>query len=85
MACAEDLILKAISHATVAGALRAYGRTDERSAAGLNKAADQHSLLAERALTEWADAVVTLAGPPLAERILQFEAREGGREAAPLR
>jgi hypothetical protein len=82
MACAEDLILKAISHATVAGALRAYGRTDERSAAGLNKAADFHSRAATRLLDEWTEGVVAVAGPPLAERIASWG---GGLRTAPAR
>lgn len=53
MACDETPVLRAIMHAAVAGGCRIFGRTDERAASGLNRAADFHSRKAATFLNDW--------------------------------
>lgn len=50
----EDLVLRAIRHGAVAGGLVMLSRADERVRRGLARAAEHHSALAGRMLTEWA-------------------------------
>lgn len=50
----DDLILKAITHARVAGGCRFHARKNPDAARGLVKAADKHSADARTLLTEWA-------------------------------
>ena len=55
MPCGNDLILRAITHGAVAGGCRIWGRRDDRTASGLNRAAGYHSARAATLIAEWLD------------------------------
>ena len=78
----DDLILKAITHAAVAGGCRIWARRDERVARGMNQCADDQSGLAATCLDQWlkgcdqGDFDAVLVAPSTAERGLRAPGRK---------
>ena len=58
----DDMILKAIQHACVAGGCRFHARKNQGAARGLVKAADKHSADATALLNSWMTRHLAVAG-----------------------